>query len=109
MNYVFVDDERSYEITPIVALRKYLNESADSTVVYIYHTAEEAIEGIKNLDSFYIDLDHDLGIGKSGYDIAKYIVENQLPCKGYRIHSMNPVGRQNIDQLLSHYHYWRFA
>lgn len=53
----------------------------------------------------YIDLDHDLGEGKTGYDICKFIVENQIPLIGYHLHTMNPVGRQNMEQLLSHYGY----
>lgn len=56
----------------------------------------------------YIDFDHDLGEGKSGYDVAKYIVENQIPVAGYCVHSMNPIGAWNIHQLMSHYGYGRF-
>jgi len=37
---------------------------------------------------------------KTGYDCAKwlcdYCVENKLPLPEYFIHSMNPVGRENI-------------
>ena len=59
-------------------------------------------------DGKSIDLvcfDHDLGEEKSGYDIAKYIVENSIDIKAFSIHSMNPVGRNNIRQLLTHYGY----
>ena len=55
---------------------------------------------------FGIDFDHDLGDDYlSGYGIAKYLVENQIPMAGFRIHSMNPVGAENIRQLLTHYGY----
>ena len=108
LNYIFLDDERTYEINPLVSLRRFLKEEPGSTVVYVCRNADECINVIQNLSDFYIDFDHDLGNGKSGYDVAKYIVENQLPCKGYRIHSMNPVGKQNIDQLLHRYKYWKF-
>ena len=56
----------------------------------------------------YIDFDHDLGEGKTGYDVAKYIVDNDVPMVGYTIHSMNPIGAFNINQLLEHYRYKRF-
>lgn len=52
-----------------------------------------------------IDLDHDLGEKYSGYDICKWIVEQHYPLKGFMIHSMNPVGVNNMRQLLTHYGY----
>lgn len=52
-----------------------------------------------------ISFDHDLGEEVSGYDIAKYIVENQIAIGGFKIHSANPVGVFNIRQLLTHYGY----
>ena len=52
-----------------------------------------------------IDFDHDLGVGLSGYDIAKWLVENEYPPTTFHVHSMNPVGRANIIQLLTHYGY----
>ena len=75
-------------------------------------TYEDAIRFIQYF-SFYgdgigielISFDHDLGETKSGYDVAKYIVENDIPIKEYKVHSANPVGRFNIEQLLNHYGY----
>ena len=52
-----------------------------------------------------ISFDHDLGEDKTGYDIAKYIVENNINIGGFNIHSMNVVGRKNIRDLLTHYGY----
>ncbi len=40
---------------------------------------------------------------KTGYDCAKYIVENNLPLKYWNVHSMNNVGSNNIRQLLRKY------
>ena len=59
---------------------------------------------------FYIivDFDHDLGIGKTGYDIAKYIIENQIKIFRFLVHSTNPIGKFNIIQLLEHYGYIYF-
>lgn len=59
----------------------------------------------KTETSFGIDFDHDLGSTVSGYDIAKYIVSNNIPMSAFHIHSMNPVGADNIRQLLCHYGY----
>lgn len=70
---------------------------------------DEAIKIFKNNEdkTFIVDFDHDLGEDKTGYDIAKYIVEQNIPIIAYKIHSMNPIGRANINQLLSHYGYNR--
>lgn len=68
-------------------------------VVRNYHSFVNFIEsnGIPELISF----DHDLGEEKTGYDCAKwleeYIIRNNFKNKiNYMIHSMNPVGAQNI-------------
>ena len=52
-----------------------------------------------------VDLDHDLGEEKTGYDIAKYIVMNNIIIDSFRCHSMNVVGKKNIIQLLINYRY----
>lgn len=58
-----------------------------------------------------VDLDHDLGEGNenefepSGYEICKWIVENQVELIGFHLHSMNVVGLNNMRQLLTHYGY----
>lgn len=61
-----------------------------------------------------ISFDHDLGEGKSGHDFAKwlcdyiYINNIELP-ENFRffVHSMNPIGAENIqkymDGFLKHY------
>ena len=66
---------------------------------------EEAIQSINACNFDLISLDHDLGEEKTGYDIAKYIVENQIKVPPIAIHSANPVGRLNIEHLLTHYGY----
>ena len=63
-----------------------------------------------------ISFDHDLGIDsegnllKSGYDLAKWLVRNDLehtyplPTNfKYKVHSQNPIGKQNIISLLEGY------
>lgn len=99
--YIYIDDERHCP-----------KEIQDAYVVLTARDYYGAIDIIKFCLStgtaMYIDFDHDLGEGKTGYDIAKYIVENQIPVEGYAVHSMNPVGVWNIHQLMSHYGYGRF-
>lgn len=60
----------------------------------------------------YISFDHDLGHNqKTGYDIAKWMVERDLDFGGrfipesfaFIVHSRNPVGKQNIEGLLNNF------
>lgn len=68
---------------------------------------QEAIDFLEKEWPNAICLDHDLGEEKSGYDIAKYIVDRcidegkKLP--EFASQSANPVGRENIITLLSNY------
>ena len=73
---------------------------------YIARTYDEAIFALNQQEFDIISFDHDLGEQKTGYDIAKYIIENHIKIKdGFSIHSANPVGKFNISQLLTHYGY----
>lgn len=68
---------------------------------------KQAIDIIKNgvrkeTDTLILDLDHDLGGKKSGYDIAKWLVINGY-FGSYYVHSMNPVGAKNIRAILNNY------
>lgn len=72
------------------------------------YTYEEFVAFIteKGLPDF-ISFDHDLGLGKTGYDCAKWLVEycldheNSLP--EFVVHSQNPVGKENIETLLNNF------
>lgn len=99
--YIWLDDVRPCAIPPI--------KCEYGLITRDYESAIRNIEHYKNSDKqLYIDFDHDLGEGKSGYDVAKWIVENHVYNVHYRVHSMNPIGRQNIEQLLDHYGYKKF-
>ena len=52
-----------------------------------------------------ISLDHDLGEIKNGYDVCKWIVENEYydGLNTIILHSANPVGIKNMVQLLDRY------
>ena len=93
MKVLYIDDIRFPE---------YFHQiGAEITVARTY---DEAIQYLGD-EYDVISLDHDLAEDKTGYDIAKYIVEHQIPLVGFRIHSANPVGKFNIQQLLTHYGY----
>lgn len=67
-------------------------------------TGEEAIHALKVFCVDKISFDHDLGDGKTGYDVACYIellaaIGNFYPMP-WEIHSANPVGRRRINQAM---------
>lgn len=55
----------------------------------------------------FISFDHDLGLGKTGFDCAKWLVEfcidNDLKLPEFFVHSQNPVGKENIEGLLNNF------
>jgi hypothetical protein len=58
---------------------------------------------IKNNQIDLLSLDHDLGDEKTGYDVAKFIVCEGIKIPHINIHSANPVGKENIRQLINRY------
>ena len=96
--YIFVDDVR--------AIPKDIPDGMGIVTCRTYKQAIDAIDFfVQRNTKIILDLDHDLGCNKSGYDVAKFIVENHIPIESYSVHSMNPVGRKNICELLDHYGY----
>lgn len=92
-NYLYIDDIR-------------IPEKKQDYQLYIARNYNEAINALTQQEFDIISFDHDIGIGKTGYDIAKYIVKNNIKIKeGFYIHSMNVVGKKNIYELLVHYNY----
>lgn len=56
----------------------------------------------------FISFDHDLRTEETGYTFAKWLIEKDLDYPGfipdnfsYHIHSANPIGRVNIEILLT--------
>ena len=101
--YIWLDDERPIKVPKVVY--------DTGGTAWFARNYDQCIRGIdlavKYGDEIWIDFDHDLGYGNTGYDVAKYLVENNITAF-YRVHSMNPVGRKNIEQLLNHYGYEKF-
>ena len=102
--FIWLDDERAISSQWIkyadndVSFVKFTN--AIDLIVWFQTKANE-------YDKIFISFDHDLGGGMTGYDVAKYIVENEHKLDGFTVHSMNPVGAQNIIDLLTHYGYYK--
>lgn len=73
-------------------------------------------EVVRNMDEFidvvesfglpdFVSFDHDLGRKQpTGYDAAKWLVDycekNNLPLPGWQVHSLNPVGRDNVQRFM---------
>lgn len=69
-------------------------------------TYEDAVKLIENNSINILSLDHDLGmnsngdLNKTGYDLVKYICENNVFINTIYIHTDNVVGRENMYQTL---------
>jgi hypothetical protein len=57
----------------------------------------------------HISFDHDLGEEKTGCDVAKWLVQRDIKWQempiyfSYSVHSMNPVGAENIKGVMDRY------
>ena len=75
--------------------------------VYWAQSYKEAINYLEKTWPDAICLDHDLGEEKSGYDIAKYIVDrcinDNLKLPLFANQSANPIGRNNILSLFQNF------
>ena len=109
-HFIWLDDERLINTQYLKRLSSINPVEYDVTGYSVCRTGEEAIKELASLSKIpnckiFISFDHDLGYGISGYDVAKWIVENQIQITGFAVHSMNPVGAKNITDLLTHYGY----
>lgn len=91
--FLFIDDIRNH----------FFNEKIGN--IDVAKNYNQAIDFLNKYKYDIVSFDHDLGEDKTGYDIAKYIVENNIQIGQFYIHSANPVGKNNIRQLLLHYGY----
>jgi hypothetical protein len=100
--FIWLDDERV--ISP-----QWIGAADEDVDLIQFSNPHELISWlnteIEDYNKVYISFDHDLGYDLTGYDVAKYIVENNIKIDGFTVHSMNPVGAKNIIDLLSHYGY----
>ena len=97
---LWLDDERNPQ-EPFI--QKEFGSHGDEIWV---KTANEAIELLKQGNVESISLDHDLGhpINGTGQDVANFIEEqafsDKIPKLSWRIHSMNIVGKENMEKSL---------
>lgn len=113
-HFVWIDDERPIDNRFIKRLNNIPAEECDITGWSVCRTGEDAVREIKSLSQIpdckiFVSFDHDLGFGINGYDVAKWIVENEIPITGFTVHSMNPIGAKNIINLLTHYGYTKMS
>ena len=121
--YIFLDDERWPKNVTWVNL-----PPVPWTVVRNYKDFVSTIDSLGM--PLFISFDHDLGSEhynpamcsdnkedynrlyntfreKTGYDCAKwaveYCMENRLKFPEYAVHSMNPIGRENIESYIENY------
>lgn len=96
--YVWLDDER---------LCPYVNYNSFHSVNEVKSFITEKGEGC-----FYLDLDHDLGIyakdGGDAIELIKWILnmglhENPIYKFYFTLHTMNIVGRMNMQALIDRY------
>lgn len=98
---LFLDDERFPKdcVTGLKLDAKVYNRDWDIVRNFKQFTSWIVKNGCPNEVSF----DHDLGAGKTGYDCARYLQEyclrNGIDTPIVYVHSMNPVGKQNIINL----------
>lgn len=91
---LYVDDIREPNI---------IRYSTYSYEIIVSRSYDYSINMLNTCKFNAIDLDHDLGEEKTGYDICKYIIENNIKLDRVYIHTSNPVGRDNMKQLLERY------
>ncbi len=79
-----------------------IDDMRDLTADAVARTGEEGIRALQNDGPWgMLYLDHDLGEGKTGYDVACWLERNpQFLPERVIIVSSNPVGRKNIEAVL---------
>ena len=110
---IFLDDEREPE---------FINETNTTVkVVRDYQAFVDAVDGalLGGTEISFVSFDHNLGIvdalEHNGLDCAKYLCEMDMSCEGallsndfrYHVHSMNPVGAENIRAYMFSYMEWK--
>ena len=87
-------------------MRLWLDDVRPMPKGYDMHvkTVEEAQELLETYEITAISFDHDLGVEKTGYDLAKWIEAMAhsagLPPLEWAVHSANPVGVKNIEAAM---------
>lgn len=116
-NVLFLDDIRypdsflNFDNSPteyLLSKARNINKD-DSISLFIARNYDEFVSHISSFGlPDFISFDHDLGEKKDGYDCAKWLVQycmnKDCDIPDYIVHSMNPVGKENIEKYLDCYH-----
>ena len=105
--YIWLDDIRDMPWqTTLYADKAIVVRNYQSAVAAINHYYNSSVDLIVDLDHDLgcdgLDLDNDHSHDPTGYDFCKFLVEKGIVGR-FHIHSMNPVGSENMRQLLTHY------
>jgi hypothetical protein len=110
---LFIDDERKLNTVQGVRYREMVGlrpfTTAEKEVlrghphVDVARNYDEAISFLSAHSYDMVLFDHDLGPGKNGMSVAKWVVENIKEPFLHYVHSANVVGRINIDSLIGQY------
>lgn len=79
------------------------NAPKDFILVKSYEELINILKETNAKEILEISLDHDLGTIKTGYDVCKWMVENDYWIEKISLHSANIVGVMNMFQLLNRY------
>lgn len=113
MSYdLFIDDERwPVDVTWCTVELRPVYAEGEWVVARTWAEVEELLTTLGMPD--FISFDHDLGaedVSINGYEIAKRIVDGDIDGKwdisdefDFYVHSKNPIGKANIEQLMSNY------
>ena len=101
MIYFWLDDERK--------VPREIMENPAYTTIFHFNSVNQmkemilTIVSMEMIDQFIIDLDHDLGEyawdGGDGIELMKWLLEEQIYPQ-VKLHTMNVVGRQNMQAIL---------
>jgi hypothetical protein len=124
--YLFLDDLRSvtdakkYIDLPMIAIdqwvivRNYndfvttiLKRGIPEFIAYDHDLSDEHYNAFKAKDTGGWEIDYSSFKEMTGYDCAKWLVQHCITKNehhpNYVVHSMNPVGKTNIDQYIKNY------
>jgi hypothetical protein len=105
------DGHIQVEVLHVLAEHGWINLYLDDLRVCpegftVARTMDEAIQMMKKYNIYILSLDHDLGedangnLLPTGYDLVKFICENNMMLAIVHIHTDNVVGRENMYQTL---------
>lgn len=109
---LFIDDERNLQDVTWAPLR--VQERYREQKWVIVRNKMQAIQAIYDhgrVAPNFVSFDHDLGNSEAtGLEIAQWMVNQHMDGKikipedfDFYVHSMNPIGRENIEQYMRNY------